>query len=266
MKKLLFILIGVGLIVISCKKKSTEPEKTEIDKNSATSLAPAVAYGFGNMQKSFLDPKSLAPTYLLSQGSCEPDISGDTTDADMDGIPVNATFNYDCNISYPGGTMEYLGTLALKDKDDSDPTGGFYCSGDLHYKQEGLQNIEWRQNFEIDVNKSGGAYSGEISFGFEYQGIEWNADFEFTYNPEDPTDPYVAGTLNFEGTYSFTYEGKTYPSLTIKGENLVFVKTGCAYPESGKITVSDGKNSLMVEYNCSSYKAYYNGSPLPVAY
>jgi len=46
---------------------------------------------------------------------CQPTVSGDTTDADGDGIPVSATSTFDCDTTFTGGSQSETGTVSFAD-------------------------------------------------------------------------------------------------------------------------------------------------------
>ncbi len=261
------ILIG-GIIFLGCKKKTTQPEpKKNLDQGTAQAIAPSVAVGTGSMCKAFFNPESFVPQYLAKFGIFTPPcitVSGDTTDGDKDYYAKDATYTFNCEFQYPGYTIRLTGTVIVKDDDDSDPTSGFYMKIEnlSYYESYGQQTTSWEIDALFDINRTGQNWGGHIEYAFTYNNISWKWAWDFTYVPDNPSDPWAGGTLNFEGAFTLNYQNTTY-SLTARGENIHYSRnSNCDYPDSGTLTVTDGTNSLVVQFNCDSYTATYNGTPV----
>jgi hypothetical protein len=140
--------------------------------------------------------------------------SGDQTDADEDGIPVNATYNGRCTWSYSGGNGSISGywefnDLNVQDPDDNDPTAGVKASGTVEWgitSQEGSVTFRWQID-KHDLIKASGGYS------FVYKGL-WtinvtgegeytvNYDLSGTWAPYEANIPWGDGVMNATGSFS----------------------------------------------------------------
>lgn len=259
MKKVIWILI-IGIALTGCKKKK---EEARFDRNVAEGITPAVAMGISQMFSSFYNPGSHPYSLKYFQGDCV-DTTGDVTDFDDDGYVKDAAFNFNCEFSYPPNTYKIKGKVIVKDYDDNDPKSGFYVKiEDFEYTIiSGAQSEAWMMNSLYDIKQISPEIKGRIEYSFTYQAatIGWGADF--TYAPDDPEYPWKGGTLNFEGYITADYQNEEY-NLSMRCENLHYSEnSNCQYPDSGKITITDGKNYLVIEFNCNTYAATYNGSPI----
>ncbi len=265
--KLSIIIIPL-LILTTCKKKTTEPQpQNNLNQQTAQGIAPAVAMGTGSIATSLLNPESAVPTVLKKFGVKQnPCVSiSDTTDADHDGYFKDATLTYNCNYQDPNYSWSLTGEVYVKDKDDSDSTSGFYMKiTNLKFQMTSQGNsFSWTMNATYDIDKTQNGWSGHIDWSFTYNDLTTIAySLDFTYEPDNPSDPWVAGTINFNGNVSVKYNNVNY-SFRIIVENLHYDENSyCKYPDSGTVTITDGTNSLEVTYYCNGYSATYNGTPV----
>ena len=141
-------------------------------------------------------------------------VSGTLTDADADGIPVDATYNGRCTWSYSGSEGTFSGyweyrNLVVQDPDDADPEAGIQSSGTVEWGYEGgSQPLVWTWTLtQHDLVKQAGGY------GFTYKGrwqVVVNATDNYTFDydltgawvPDDATNPWGDGTLDATGSFS----------------------------------------------------------------
>ncbi|MEN3043904.1 MAG: hypothetical protein ABDH37_01615 [Candidatus Hydrothermales bacterium] len=276
MKKITLITsLILGLIFLyNCKKeKKTEPKpQTELNQQTAQAIAPSVADGFRFLILTMFKPDevNISPFKRngINQDPCETR-DGDFSDGDSDGYYRDAKITYNnCTVSYPPYTYIFSGTIEIKDKNDNDATSGFYLKfSDYEFKfiHGDSTLITVRSNSVYDIDKVGTSFSGHIEYDYAYitkTEVSWSTHFDFNYIPDNPSDPWVAGVLNFDGNSEFKYAGITY-ALKFIGEDLHFNEySDCEYPDRGKIKVTDGTNYLTITYYCNYYTADYNGTPI----
>ncbi len=65
------------------------------------------------------------PANSIANSTCSYSVSGDTTDADADGFPVDATYTFNCSYSSTQAPVDVNGKVHVSDQDDSDPLSGF---------------------------------------------------------------------------------------------------------------------------------------------
>jgi len=145
--------------------------------------------------------------------------SGDLTDADGDGIPVDATFNGGCTWSYSGGGGSANGSwefrnLNVQDPNDRDPDAGVKASGQVVWTlSAGGGTITWTWTLsQHDFVKDSGGYS------FIYRGIWTTETSQGTFTEEykltgtwtpDASDPWGDGVLSATGHFSGNGPGCT---------------------------------------------------------
>jgi len=139
--------------------------------------------------------------------------TGNTSDADNDGIAADATYNIECTKSFNfAGIVSPVevsrqGTLTVRDADDSDPTSGYYAKGDYTYSYSMLgQEISFGRSFERD-------WQGNAANGYSFSHTHtwnWNVAGEEhkvvhahsgSYAPDNSLNPFAAGDLNETGSY-----------------------------------------------------------------
>ncbi len=257
MKKLVCTITVSIFLFTGCKKK----EKTEFNKEAAQGILPATTEGISQMFKTIYSPQYY-PLYKF-QGDCV-DTTGDITDQDGDGYVKDATFTYDCEFNYPPYTYKIKGKISVKDYNDNDSKSGFYISiENFNYTVISPgQSVSWAMHLLNDIKETQPNIKGRIEESFTYQNATVGWGFDFVYDPDDDNEPWKGGTFNFDGSLTASYENKDY-NLDIRGENLHYSEnSNCRYPDSGKLTITDGENTLIIEFSCNTYAATFNGSPI----
>ncbi|GEM90819.1 hypothetical protein ODE01S_22530 [Oceanithermus desulfurans NBRC 100063] len=156
-----------------------------------------------------------APLDVASWDCDSVTVTGALTDADGDGIPVNASYNGRCTWSYSGGEGSFSGywqynDLNVQDPNDADPEAGIKVSGEVEWGfSGGGDSLTWTWTLtRHDLVKQGSQYD------FDYEGswqVDYNGDtYTFSYNlsgtwtPDDAQNPWGDGTLNAIGSFSGT--------------------------------------------------------------
>jgi len=201
-------------------------------------------------------------------------VSGNTADADSDGIPVDATFNGRCTWSYAGGGETISGywqydNLKVQDPDDHDSAAGIKASGQVEWGvTSGGSSITFTWTLrQHDLVKSGGSYH------FDYEG-EWRIsvgeevytfgyEFSGTWTPDDASKPWGNGTMS--GTSSFNGNGPScsagwsvtatisavhYADCGINSGQVDFQVTGCDGGSCNARIIWDGCDTENISGSC----------------
>ena len=142
-------------------------------------------------------------------------VSGNTTDADDDGVPVDATYNGRCTWSYSGsegsasGYWEY-DDVRVQDPNDHDPDAGVKVSGTIEWgiqTTDGSVEVTWRI-VKHELIKTGNDrnfnYEGSWTIQVDGESYTVNYDMSGTWSPDDPDDPWGNGTMTASGSFSGT--------------------------------------------------------------
>lgn len=275
---LVLITAGLALVLAGCSQP-TSP----LDVSSATGVA-AVSRTGDTLLTGLMDPTdaftpaslgaaalSTAGLTVQPQSLCPNETftkTGWGTDTDGDGIPDHATTIYACNSS----TVTLKGTLTVTDR------SGMYTGYTASIT-----------GFELQLVSGGQAYKLTGSSTFELSGTastKYGIDFTFDlhadlpnasgslsltghpgYVPDNPTDPFAAGTFTLDGAVSYSdTKGHRY-QLTRNGSNLHFAKANGSCVtlfDSGSVVYQDSKgNHLDIGFTCPSVAATFNNQPLP---
>ncbi len=163
--------------------------------------------------------QGVAPLDTASWNCSSVTVSGNTTDADNDGIPVDATYNGGCAWSYSGGGSSVSGSwefknVHVKDPNDADPSAGLKASGEivwtLRVSGSSTYTFTWHFN-KHDLVHNGSKW--DFSFDGYWRASDGIDTYTVTYNfggswtPDDPNRPFEAGTMNASGTFESTGPG-----------------------------------------------------------
>jgi len=245
MMKKLTILVMLALLLAAC---GTTTKQTDDDGNSAVNQATAVeaievteeptqSGGEDVENDLLLDdeldlglPSDFMPMPAMEgflavfdspigEWDCsESTVSGNATDADDDGIAVNATYNIKCSKSFASLpmvgdviTVERTGTLTMKDADDDDPTSGYTSTGDITFTYLD-ESFTTQHQFSRK-------WTGNATSGYSYQHSDawtWTAgDMSYkvehshagNYSPDDAEKPFDAGQLREEAEVKHYVDG-----------------------------------------------------------
>ena len=180
--------------------------------------------------------------------SCSGTPSGNLTDTDDDGIPVNGTYDFTCN--YPNNIV-LQGKISAKDDNDNDPQSGFdVCTGVLSptCSRDPITATGSFGTFKqtMDINLSGNVAQGYTfdTFYYKWELISSSGNVSavmnsnnLTYDPDADgnNDPWDKGIWN--GTINFTASGGSSASYSITLDNL-HVGACSDGSATGKITYS----------------------------
>lgn len=219
-------------------------------------------------------------------GSCTITKSGDQTDADDDGVPVNATYAFDCTATGPNGaTYTNQGSITLQDTNDAQAESGFSVSfgafksrisADAHHskertlsgsytldKQTSVYGIQKNYTHTVKIVNFNNEYSGSLSFKVSK-----------TYTPDNLSKPWSAGTIEVKkeapGSATWVRNNNTRTLSWYTDPTLHYNRAACQNPtrllnfDSGAkeyvYTNPAGEQStLRIEFSaCGTYTVTFN--------
>ncbi len=198
-------------------------------------------------------------------------VSGDTTDADGDEIPLDATYTFDCAESDDGWSETYSGTVDLEDTSPDAADYAFDEAFDLDYAVSG-EGYSASQSIDgtISSTRPEGAFRYETDLVIDYAA---NGDGEqvaggvtenlvYLYTPDEPfVDELVAGTYTIEGTWSETFDGETVSTEVSTPDPLVIDPSCESAIVSGTLLAVSGDGSITVTWNaCDDWTVTYDGT------
>lgn len=191
---------------------------------------------------------------------------GDPADADHDGIPAGVLHTFNCHTNFKDISMSITGSVNMK---DFFPDPGFLISyNDLKF--EIIANGErtfFHANGFIKVARHGFDYIATLDFDLDYayqdQTGSVSYDFSQTYAPDNSSDPFVSGTLTFDGDMSFKKDGERY-GLSLRTDPSLRFSEGCSagFADGAAVYTDSHGNAIRIDFNCDSYTTSYNGDPL----
>ncbi len=198
-------------------------------------------------------------------------IKGDVTDNDLDEIPINATFTFDCAYSEEGSDFTVKGSAHFQDANDDDALSGYaieFVDFTITESKEGQTNtLELDQTFvlRIDDNKSRYVIENDLvlTATIPKEKIIYSELATLGYRPDDVADPFAAGTFAFNGVTTWQ-SGKDIYKLTGASPALHYDATCESSFDTGTINYEDNfGNSLELTFNaCNNVTVIYNGSAL----
>ena len=223
-------------------------------------------------------PKQLAnllPQRGLSALSIEEDeciaFAGDFTDADLDEIPVDATFAFDCAYTEEGSDFTVKGSAHFQDTNDDDTLSGYaieFVDFTITETKDGQTNtLELDQKFilAIDDNKSLYVIENDLELNVTspQESFTYSELATLGYAPDDAFDPFAAGTFALNGVTTWQ-SGKDIYKLTQVSPALHYTATCESGFDEGTVGVEDNfDNNLLIIYNaCNNVTIIYNGSTL----
>lgn len=227
---------------------------------------------------------------LAATATCTISKSGDQTDADNDGVPVNATYTFDCSATGPnGGTYAHQGSITLKDTNDAQAESGFSLSF-YGFKSKVSANAnrstERTLSGNYTLDKQTSVYSilknythsvKIVNFNNEYSGsLSFNVSK--TYTPDDLAMPWAAGTIEVKkdtpGMATWVRGNNTRNLIWYTDPTLHYNRTACQNPtrilnfDSGAkefvyTNPAGEKSTLRIEFTaCGTYTVTFNGQPV----
>jgi hypothetical protein len=270
------ILIGIGVILASCNQQLPTLQPDTLTKEKALAFKSSSAeQGSDQLSSAML---SIAGTSVIGEADfdlpsghlakCElPATGNDSSDVDLDKIPVKRARSFICAFSSTIGPVtnsaSVTGSSSLEDKNDNDANAGFkYATAlafDLNWNGKTLNTSA---NINLDITPGTGKYTILEKSKFVKNLKELSSDSSIELTPDDATKPFKAGLINFTGTQTLK-DGTNILVVNSSGQALQFGK-GCKRGfDAGKITLTDGTNTLEITFTaCRKYTAIYNGQPL----
>ena len=191
-------------------------------------------------------------------------------DADGDDIPASASYTIDCTLTGEGGaSLTMSGSLTVEDDDDGDPTSGYQVQVTAFEFRAVSSNgdvVTLTLDLDFDLDKgAGNSYMAAFDFDFGISTPNGSGSiayaFDHSYTPDDPLNPFAAGTFVLDGTLTFQRNARVY-RLTRTSPGLHFSES-CTLTafDSGTVTHADSLgNTLVITYNsCGDVTATYNG-------
>ena len=179
--------------------------------------------------------------------------SGDLTDADGDGIPVNATYDGRCTWSYSGegGSLSSFwrfDDLNIQDPSDHDEDAGVKASGAVSWGVSGAgTNVTVNWNLERhQLFRHGGsydfAYKGSWTVTTDSGNFTFSYDLSGTWTPSSGDDPWGDGTMTASGDFGGSGPGCAGWSSSVRLSGVVF-DGGKVIGGTATVTVTDCSGS-----------------------
>lgn len=218
---------------------------------------------------------SVLPQRGLSALSTEEDecitFAGDFTDADLDEIPVAATFTFDCAYSEEGSDFTVTGSASFQDANDEDALSGYaieFVDFIISETKDGETNtLEHDQTFVLGIDDNKSLYVIENDLVLNATTPEGSFTYSelatLGYAPDDVADPFAAGTFALNGVTTWQ-SGKDVYQLTEASPALHYSATCESGFDDGILYIEDNfENRLELIFNaCNNVTVIYNGSPL----
>lgn len=224
-------------------------------------------------------------------GSCTISKTGDLTDADGDGVPVDGTTSFDCTATGPAGaTYTTKGSVELKDTNDAQANSGYSVifsgfktrvSADANRakertlegsysidKQTSTYSIAKNYTQTVQITNFNNVYNGSLTFAVSK-----------TYTPDDIAKPWAAGTIEVKkdapGSATWVRGNNTRTLNWYTDPTLHWNRAACANPgralnfDSGAkqyvyTNPAGAQSVLRIEFTaCGTYTVTFNGSAVP---
>jgi hypothetical protein len=221
-------------------------------------------------------PKQVArllPQGGLSALSTEADecitFTGDFTDADLDEIPVDATFTFDCAYNEEGSNFTVTGSAHFQDANDEDALSGYaveFVDFTVSETKDGETNtLELDQTFVLGIDDNQSLYVIENDLDLNATTSEGSFTYSelatLGYAPDDVTDPFAAGSFAFNSVTTWQ-SGEDVYQLTGVSPALHYSATCESGFDAGTVGFEDNfSNSLIITYHaCNNVTVLYNGT------
>ncbi len=225
----------------------TSGERAEYDLSLSEKVG--LPFGFVPSERDF----HLILNSPVSEWDCsESTVSGDATDADDDGIAVDATYEIKCTVGFGKfAAVERTGTLVMKDANDNDPYSGYHAEGDITYTiGKGIFTVNHKFNRTWTRSDSGYDYEHSSSWSWgsstptpgsskttgESHTIKYAHAGSYTPDQDDNEDPFDAGWIKETATAE-QYHGDKLQEKVDSEVNLHLNTTCSPAPKADKGTV-----------------------------
>jgi len=276
-------LVSLAALFAAC---SEQPTSDPMSKSEASSVKSAFAQSGQLMITSLSNPAGFLSSTGVQQLSglinalgnplgtelqtaalnCTVNTTGNTQDQDNDKIPVRVSYSADCSQN----NNLFRARMSLTDKDDNNRRSGYTLNTDTFQLilNSGRSNESGLiLDLDIDLNLQNPNYSLRHNFNLTlYEPSKRSSlayNYNTTYTPDDPENPFNAGTFNFNGTFDFRYNRKWF-QLTAEGTGLKYSRNCSQSFVGGTVVIRDSRNNLLqITYNaCNNVTAVYNGETL----
>ncbi len=270
------VLIGIGVLLASCNQQLPALQPGTLTKENALAFKSSSAeQGSDQLSSAML---SLAGTSVIGEADfdlpsghlakCElPATGNDLSDIDLDKIPVKNVRSFICAFSSTIGSVtnsaSVTGSSSLEDKNDNDANAGFKYATTLAFDLNwNGKKLNTSANIGLDITPNAGKYTILEKSRFVKNLKELSSDSSIELTPDDATKPFKGGVINFTGTQTLK-DGTNTLLVNSSGQGLHFGKSCKRGFDAGKITLTDGTNTLEVTFiKCRKFTAVYNGQPL----
>ncbi|HZS62135.1 MAG TPA: hypothetical protein VFA43_22890 [Gemmatimonadaceae bacterium] len=262
----------------------------EVESNisSFVNFDPYGGFGFarvaprrGGALAQILAAKAAKRPRFQSSGSCDPTVSGTTTDEDSDNIPDNATATFNCNSSQSGTTVTESGTLSFTDPTPAVSDLEFNSTvnlsigetgstdGDLSLSLAGQSALTQSTGLLSDAGNAtlNLALTNAPSNGNGTLKLQTQSSATYAFTGAQPVSfgSLPDGTFNLTGNWAYDIKSSTLTanlSFAISTPGGLVITSSCTSNggniESGEIDIKFGDGTLV--------KAVYSGCPVQPTY
>ena len=257
----LLLLLGVVALcgaLVACSRAAGKPampppETPTLPVEVARDIATNVETSLRVMLLALTNPTILvAPPADAGTGAdalagCDPELTGDATDADGDNYPVDQTRTFDCALL----VARLAATLELMDKDDADPASGVTAKAETETSigAEG-QGFSFATDVSLDVTRSDGAADYEVASRGEAGVVApfSRTDYVGTY------DATLTGTFAV-GTVGLNHGGITF-SITLADCETV----EAALQDDCRSAVEEAGSGISLEFQVATSGLMYDAA------
>ena len=292
MRRMALFFLMLALLVSCNKSSNTGPGNggtggTGIDTSTATTVAQDLLTDLQDL----LTYHASGMAGAIFQGLCPSTFTGDTTDADGDGVRVNATLTLQCDTVMYSMRMHLVGEVAVQDQNDNDPwvgratLSGPQGSGDFLFEMASRDSLNPNDSTHvlfhgsISSDRQGQQYHNALNHTIDYFEIQTNAQqgldtmkyaYSFQgdlfYSPADPgwtpvMSGYKSGTLEIQGTLRPVGD----PVLSLITPTPLVMDSTCydslsTHVRDGVLNAISGSDTLQIAWSaCNQYTVTLNG-------
>jgi len=160
--------------------------------------------------------RTIAPLTVTDWNCSHVSVTGNTSDADGDGIPLNATYNGSCSWSYSDAEGSISGSwqyhdVNVQDPNDRDPQAGVKVKGRIDWSlttSDGSVSINWTIVQHDMVKQGNNTYKFNFKGNWTMSGSGAMGAYNFDYNlggtwtPDSASSLWKSGTMAATGRFS----------------------------------------------------------------
>ena len=267
MRNTWMLLLLALFILVSCggQQQQVDPQKVaeplSISNQQLYKISQPLARA-GVPAPVFISPfaKSVSALDTAEWNCSKVTATGNLTDGDNDGIPVDAVYNGKCTWGYSNGSGSATGywefkALRVQDPNDRDPDAGVKASGSIVWGVESGGNsitFTWKLD-KHNLERQGGGHKFDFKGTWTIAGSGdtyiFNYDMSGDWTPDSSSDPWGDGVMNARGSFS-----GSGPSCTSWSTSFTLTSVHFSEDEinsgSGVYDVTDcGGNTAHIEVN-----------------